>query len=269
MTLLAVTALACSPRDGETPERDRLGDDPRQASSSTSTEDGTDTDTSIPCVVAEDDGPTCSDGIDNDCNGVFDCEEESCRQILPTRIQGMLTVTTPASVVGLHCVQEITGDLYAHMSSLTTMSMPLLHTVEGMVYFHETQLATLELPVLERVGDGLYMHGNSGLVTLDLGSVSEVVREVYLNDLGAVSALGMVSLASVGEYVYVADSAQLQSLDMTALATVNVSGERDADYVYIGSNPLISECETDLLLAQLQLNGFAGDFDVVGAASCP
>jgi hypothetical protein len=276
LTLSILLCAACSAGGDTAQEVVGTPTDPSQDTdvvedTDTSTGDTDTTDTGTPC---EDTGPeediaTCSDGIDNDCNGVLDCDEPVCRQLFPIQIDDMLTVTDGASVDGLHCLEEITGDLYASLSSLDVLDLPRLRRVGGNAYFHQTQLTTLSLPLLERVEGDLYLYQARVLTTFELGSVTDIGGYLYLDDVGAVGGLGLASLTTIGRYIYLAENEQLQTLDLTALTTVNGSGDPSSNYVYMGANPLISECETDILLAQLQANGFSGSFDVLGAIPCP
>jgi hypothetical protein len=81
--------------------------------------------------------------------------------------------------------------------------------------------------------------------------------------------VGGAIVAGIGNFRLGPEQAPVAGEDGGALTTVNGSGDPSSNYVYMGANPLISECETDILLAQLQANGFSGSFDVLGAIPCP
>ena len=224
-----------------------------------------DDDDTAPAEVEGDEAGECDDGVDNDQDGLTDCDDDGCENASACVgddddvtsdddddttgddddtaglcegadvCDGDYEIENAPDLDAIQLCSEITGDLrFDNLDSWATdIDLPCLTTVwEGFYVDGNDSLTSLSMSKLETVWGRFEIQYNDAMEHLDLGSLTMVDSYVYFKDNDSISTLdGMQSLATVDEVIYITDNNCLSQEEAEAFAAAVDVGYPDESWI--------------------------------------
>lgn len=178
--------------------------------------------------------------------------------VTPRICEGDYVITSDADIAAIADCTAITGSLKIDGSALTSVSLPVLATVEGLnaniSLSDNSALMSVSFPALASLNGHLFVRNNDVLTSVSFPALSIVRSDLEVSGNDMLASVSAPVLASVFNYFTVSDNLALTSVSFPALTSVGNFG--------IYNNPVLSSCQALAILYQLV--GYTGTTNQFG-----